>query len=156
MTITGDNYIVADINLPAIRARRFRSNFKAQCDTALSIISPFSIMFTIDTVQWRHNECDGVSNHRPLDCLLNRLFRSTGLCEGIHRWPANSPHNRPVTRKMFPFHDVFMTPWIARDRSIKGALCARTCHLMTFVMNLHICLQLLCIDGKTSPERKRG
>ena len=28
-------------------------------------------------LQWRHNERDGVSNHRRLDCLLNRLFRRT-------------------------------------------------------------------------------
>ena len=44
------------------------------------------------TLQWRHNKCDGVSNHRRLDCLPNRLFgcrskktsklRVTGLCEG--------------------------------------------------------------------------
>ena len=44
------------------------------------------------TSQWCHNERDGVSNHRCLDCLLNYLFlrRSkeiskphvTGLCEG--------------------------------------------------------------------------
>ena len=27
---------------------------------------------------------------------------------GIHRWPANSPHKWPVTRKMFPFDDVIM------------------------------------------------
>ena len=43
-------------------------------------------------LQWRHNECDGVSNQRRLDCLLYRvfwrrskktsLFRVTGLCEG--------------------------------------------------------------------------
>ena len=26
------------------------------------------------TLQWRHSECDGVSNHRRLACLLNRLF----------------------------------------------------------------------------------
>ena len=26
-------------------------------------------------LQWCHNERDGVSNHRRLDCLLNRLFR---------------------------------------------------------------------------------
>ena len=42
-------------------------------------------------LQWRHNERDGVSNHQPRDCLLNRLFRRrskkksklrvTGLCE---------------------------------------------------------------------------
>ena len=52
-------------------------------------------MFT--PLQWRHNECDDVSNHQPHDCLLNRLFRRrskktqnfrvTGLCEG----------NSPVT-----------------------------------------------------------
>ena len=27
------------------------------------------------SLQWRHNERDGASNHRRLDCLLNRLFR---------------------------------------------------------------------------------
>ena len=27
---------------------------------------------------------------------------------GIHRWPVNSPHKEPVTRKMFPFDDVIM------------------------------------------------
>ena len=26
----------------------------------------------------------------------------------IHRWPVNSPHKWPVTRKMFPFDDVTM------------------------------------------------
>ena len=26
----------------------------------------------------------------------------------IHRWPVNSPHKGPVTRKMFPFDDVIM------------------------------------------------
>ena len=26
---------------------------------------------------WRHNGRDGVSNHQPHDCLLNRLFRSS-------------------------------------------------------------------------------
>ena len=26
----------------------------------------------------------------------------------IHRWPVNSPHKWPVTRKMFPFDDVIM------------------------------------------------
>ena len=44
------------------------------------------------TLQWRHNECDGMSNHKSPDCLLERLFRCkskktsklpvTGLCEG--------------------------------------------------------------------------
>ena len=26
-------------------------------------------------LQWRHNECNGISNHQPHDCLLNRLFK---------------------------------------------------------------------------------
>ena len=43
-------------------------------------------------LQWHHNEHDGISNHQPYDCLLNRLFRRrskktsklrvTGLCAG--------------------------------------------------------------------------
>ena len=36
---------------------------------------------------------------------------------GIHRWPVNSPHKRPMTRKMFPFDDVIMPHgWLARHR----------------------------------------
>ena len=44
------------------------------------------------SLQWRHNGHDGVSHHRCLDCLLNRLFRHrskkisklrvTDLCAG--------------------------------------------------------------------------
>ena len=51
----------------------------------------------ISVLQWRHNGCDGVSNHQPQDCLLNHLFRdrskktsklrATGLCQ----------RNSPVT-----------------------------------------------------------
>ena len=53
------------------------------------------------SLQWRNNEHDGVSDHQPQGCLLNRLFRHrsekisrlrvTGLCEG----------NSPVTSE-FP------------------------------------------------------
>ena len=44
------------------------------------------------SLQWRHDECDCISNHQPHDCLLNCLFRHrskktsklcvTGLCAG--------------------------------------------------------------------------
>ena len=61
---------------------------------------------------------DNISNHQPRDCFLNRLFRrrskkhqssaSLAFVRGIHRWPVNSPHKWPVTRKMFPFDDVIM------------------------------------------------
>ena len=58
------------------------------------------------SLQWRQNENDGVSNHQLPDCLLNRLYRRrskktsklrvTGLStvRGIHRWPVNSPHKK--------------------------------------------------------------
>ena len=73
---------------------------------------------SLKSLQWRHNDRHGVWNHQPHHYLLNRLFRHrskktsklrvTGLCAGIHRWSANSPHKWPVTRKMFPFDDVIM------------------------------------------------
>ena len=33
---------------------------------------------------------------------------SLALVWGIHRWPVNSPHKGPVTRKIFPVDDVIM------------------------------------------------
>ena len=61
-----------------------------------------------ESLEWRHKERDGVSNHRRLNFLLNHLFsrRSkktsklfvTGFCGGIHRWPVNSPHKVHVTQ----------------------------------------------------------
>ena len=40
---------------------------------------------------------------------------SLAFVRGIHRWPVNSPHEGPVTRKIFPFDDIIMTPglWCA-------------------------------------------
>ena len=35
---------------------------------------------------------------------------------GIHRWPVNSPHKWPVTRKMYPFDDVIMNKNYAHDK----------------------------------------
>ena len=66
-----------------------------------------------------HDDRDGVSNHQPKDCLLNRLFggdqrkhqssASLAFVGGIHRWPVNSPQKGPVTRKRFLFNDVIMS-----------------------------------------------
>ena len=74
-----------------------------------------------DYITWRHSDQDGVSNHEPRGCLLNRLFRRrsnkmsklrvTGLCVRNSPGPVNSPHKGPVTRKMFSFDDVIMSCW---------------------------------------------
>ena len=62
------------------------------------------------TLQWSHDGRDGVSNHRRLHCLLNCCFKrrskknqssaSLAFVRENHRWPVNSPHKWPVTRKM--------------------------------------------------------
>ena len=71
-----------------------------------------------DSLLWRHNDHDSVSNHQPHGCLISRLFRHrskktsklrvTGLCAGNSPGPVNFPHKGPVTRNMFPFDDVIM------------------------------------------------
>ena len=55
-------------------------------------------------LRWRHNKHDGVSNHQPHDCLLNRLFRRrskqasklrvTGLCVGNSPGTGEFPAQR--------------------------------------------------------------
>ena len=67
--------------------------------------------YHIKPLQWRHNGRDGVSNHQRLDCLLKEKNQNSALLafvRGIHRWPVDSLHKGPVTRKMFPFDDVIM------------------------------------------------
>ena len=53
-------------------------------------------IFRFASLQWRHNERIGVSNHQPPDWLLNCLFKAskktsklrvTGLCAGD--WPVD-------------------------------------------------------------------
>ena len=56
------------------------------------------------SLQWLHNERDGVSNHQPHDCLLDRLFRHrwqktsklrvTGLCAGNSQVTGEFPAQR--------------------------------------------------------------
>ena len=60
-----------------------------QSSISLTLLLYFSCAISL---QWRNNGCDGVSTHRRLDGLLNRLFRRrskktsklrvTGLCGG--------------------------------------------------------------------------
>ena len=63
--------------------------------------------YTENSLLWRHNERDGASNHQCLKCLHNRLFRLRSK-KTSKRWPMNSPHKGPVTRKIFSFDDVIM------------------------------------------------
>ena len=59
---------------------------------------------------------------------------SLAFVRGIHRWPVNSPHKGPVTRKMFPFDDVIM--------------------LKTFVDLSYVCMgNLQCLFTSLAPGR---
>ena len=72
----------------------------------------------MSSLQWRHNEDDGVSNHQAHDCLFNRLFRRrskktsklrvTGLCEGNSPVTSEFPAQRASNAENFPFDDVIM------------------------------------------------
>ena len=73
------------------------------------------------TLRWRHNELDGVSDHQPHDCLLNRLFRRrskktsklrvTGLCvgnsPGTGEFPAQMASNAENISIWWRHHDTW-------------------------------------------------
>ena len=57
--------------------------------------------------QWRHNECDGVSNHRHLACFLtvcsgvDQRKHQSSVSLAFVRSPVDSPHKGPVSWKCF-------------------------------------------------------
>ena len=96
------------------------------------------------TLQWRHNERDGVSNHRPHDCLLTRLFRRrlketskpcvTGLCGGnspvTDEFPAQGASNAENVSIWWRHHDTvychtgpcYNGAWLYMVRSVYVAM----------------------------------
>ena len=70
------------------------------------------------SLQWRHNGRDGVSNHQPHDCLLNRLSRHKskktskrrviGLCEGKSQETGEFPAQRDSYAEIVAIDDVIM------------------------------------------------
>ena len=77
---------------------------------------------TLHTIQWRHNERDGVSNHQPHDGLLRLLFRRrskktsklrvTGLCEGnspvTGEFPAQRSSNAENVSIWWRHHEILI------------------------------------------------
>ena len=74
------------------------------------------------SLRWRHNGCNGVSNHQPHDCLLNYLFRRrskktsklrvTGLCAG------NSPGTGELPAQMASNAENVSISWRHHVRAI--------------------------------------
>ena len=121
-----EHFVALDINLPSIYYCMLKVEHLIYYLLWIKISPPPTSEngFIFDTapisfaLHWSHNDYDGVSNHQPHGCLLNRLFRRrskktsklrvTGLCAG------NSPHKGSVTRKMVPFDDVIMDLFLQR------------------------------------------
>ena len=110
-TVSGWLYIFCKRH-PILYMRCFGEIFR------LAFPSSICNIYCYTALEWRHNVCCGVSNHRRLDCSLNCLFRRRSkktsnlrllaFVREIHRWPMNSPHKGPVTRKKFQFDDVII------------------------------------------------
>ena len=54
------------------------------------------------------------------DQRKHQCSASLAFLGGIHRWPVNSPHKWPVTRKMFPIDDVIMRQGVVYAVCWKG------------------------------------
>ena len=52
-------------------------------------------LYICKSLQWRHNEHNGISDHQPHDCLLNRLYKrrwkKTSKFGVTGLWARNSP-----------------------------------------------------------------
>ena len=82
----------------------------------------YSCKQSLTALRWRNDE--RVSQITSLTIVCSTVYSgsdqrkdhssaSLAFVLGIHRWPVNSPHKGPVTRKMFPFDDIIMEgKWI--------------------------------------------
>ena len=77
-----------------------------------------AMLYQWNTLQWRNNEHDSVSNHQPHDCLLNRLFRRrskktsklrvTGFCVGNSPVTGEFPAQMASNAGNVPCDDAIM------------------------------------------------
>ena len=72
---------------------------------------------------------------------------SLAFVRGIHRWPVNSPHKRPVMRKMFLFDDVIMQYFSWSVLYIRDKLTSGHCIIMLWKP----CHQCKCIKNIKNP-----
>ena len=54
------------------------------------------------------SQITSLTTYSGTDERKHQSSASLAFVRGIHRWPMNSPHKWPVTRKIFPFDDVII------------------------------------------------
>ena len=93
-------------------------------------------------LEWHHNERDGVSNHQPHHCWLNRLFRRrskktsklrvTGLCAGnssvTGEFPAQMASNAENVSIWWRHHVVTSQPYHSQE---PGQFMSTACQVET-------------------------
>ena len=71
---------------------------------------------------------------------------SLAVLRGIQRWPVNSPHRWPVTRKMFSFDDAIMIPckyFIDNDSSVVNRITTLYNHGFRYFLQI---LLMVCLE----------
>ena len=78
---------------------------------------------SLEPLQWRHNEHDGISNHHPHDYLLNRLFRhisKTGNSPVTGEFPAQMASNAELVFIWWRHHEYWvMTVTLPEQHLVK-------------------------------------
>ena len=112
----------------------FGQLFHTYRGTVLVSITTVKSIMRPNTLRWRYNERNSVSNHQPRECLLNRLFRRrskkssklrvTGLCAGnspgTGEFPAQMASNAENVSIWWRHHEAG-TLW--SEGRTKGDVC---------------------------------
>ena len=110
-----------------------------------------------NSLQWRHDEHDGVSNHQPHDCLLNRLIRRRSKKTSKLRVIGHCKGNSPVTGE-FPAQrasnaaNVSMW-WRHHDGCRLESMICRTCEGIISVMPSPFLFSSLLVKPLTHCDR---
>ena len=81
------------------------------------------------------NVCSGTDQRKHQSSV------SLAFVRGIHRGPVNSPHKRPVTRKISPFDDVIMVKESTHDNGLSHVEPHNTCEWRGQGVNMKIMIR---------------
>ena len=104
-------------------------------------------------IKWRHNGRNGVSNHQPHHCLLNRLFRRrskktskfhvTGLCAGnspvTGGFPAQKASNAEKISIWWRHHDIYLSVGIPPcSHGLRPGISYWTVHACSYIIAVRV------------------
>ena len=105
-------------------------------------------------LQWRHNERDGATNPRRLDCLLNRFGHINQNIEAPHHWPLWG--NLPVTCE-FPAQRASNAENVSIWRRHHVVIIIKICYILLLTFTGYVLLSNVCLsmfhEIKRTPPR---